>query len=118
MDTARHQVASGIKLPPPLPRHAMPPPLPESAAVTQQKVDAKRAALLLDEAELERFKNLIVFAKTTVESRYQGRHKSPDHGGGGEFSEYLTYEPGRPVQAIDWHVYARSEEHTSELQSQ
>ena len=108
MDTVRHQVASGIKLPPPLPRHAMPPPLPESAAVTQQKVAAKRAALLLDEAELERFKNLIVFAKTTVESRYQGRHKSPDHGGGGEFSEYLTYEPGRPVQAIDWHVYARS----------
>lgn len=105
MASARQQVSSGISLPPPLPRHtAGPPPLPS----LRENLTAARAGLLLDEAELARFKNLIVFAKTTVESRFQGRHKSPDLGGGGEFSEYLAYEPGRPVQAIDWHVYARS----------
>jgi uncharacterized protein (DUF58 family) len=116
MDEARQNASAGISLPPPLPRHTLPPPLPTGAfapvpeymAATKEKVEMKRAAALLDEAELERFKNLIVFAKTAVESRFQGRHKSPDLGGGGEFSEYLTYEPGHPVQAIDWHVYARS----------
>jgi len=77
-------------------------------AEAQEKSNLKRATDLLDESELERFKNLIVFARTTVESRFQGRHKSPDLGGGGEFSEYRAYEPGLPVQAIDWHVYARS----------
>ncbi len=123
MADARRNAAAKASLPPPLPRHtfdgprsAKPPPLPtrtyatlrESAEAAQEIYNLKRAATLLDEAELVRFKNLIVFAKTAVESRFQGRHKSPDLGGGGEFSEYLAYEPGRPVQAIDWHVYARS----------
>lgn len=121
MTQARQNASAGISLPPPLPRHAMesfrePPPLPtrtyasikESAEEAREKTNAKRATGLLDEGELARFKNLIVFAKTAVESRFQGRHKSPDLGEGGEFSEYLAYEPGRPVQAIDWHVYARS----------
>ncbi len=118
MEEARQNRIDGVTLPPPLPRAAVtPPPLPaarsaqlirESVIAAEEKFNAKRAAELLDEGELERFKNLIVFAKTAVESRYQGRHKSPDLGGGGEFSEYLHYEPGRPVQAIDWHVFARS----------
>lgn len=125
METARQQAAAGISLPPPLPRHvpqfsgkpeAAPPPLPtrmfatirESVEEAREKLTTERASGLLDEAELTRFRNLIVFAKTAVESRFQGRHKSPDLGGGGEFSEYLAYEPGRPVQAIDWHVFARS----------
>lgn len=117
---ARAQADSGLTMPPPLPfrgsNAGTPPPLPtrtystiqESAAVAEEQLRSKRASLLLDQAELERFKNLIIFAKTAVESRHQGRHKSPDHGGGGEFSEYLNYEPGRPVPAIDWHVFARS----------
>jgi uncharacterized protein (DUF58 family) len=93
-----------------------PPPLPtrlyatiqESSAEAAEKLRSARAAKLLDEGELERFKNLIVFARTLVDSRFQGRHKSPDLGGGGEFTEYNAYEPGHPVQAIDWRVYARS----------
>lgn len=118
---ARDRSNNGDSLPPPLPRHApgprgSPPPLPtrtyatiqESAAEAAEKLRSVRAAKLLDEAELERFKNLIVFARTMVESRFQGRHKSPDLGGGGEFAEYVAYEPGRPVQAIDWRVFARS----------
>ena len=121
---AREGASRGASLPPPLPRHQIPeprpagtpPPLPtrmfatikESAAAAAEKLRSARATKLLDEGELERFKNLIVFARTMVESRFQGRHKSPDLGGGGEFSEYLAYEPGHPVQAIDWRVFARS----------
>ncbi len=110
-----------IVQPPPLPvqrsyHGPTPPPLPtrtfatikDSVVESQEKLRNARAKGLLDEAELTRFKNLVVFARTAVESRFQGRHKSPDLGGGGEFSEYMTYEPGRPVQAIDWHVFARS----------
>lgn len=120
MAQARQNVASGVQLPPPLSRHSFgestPPPIPsrtyatirESVEEAREKTNAQRASTLLDEGELARFRNLIVFAKTAVESRFQGRHKSPDLGGGGEFSEYLAYEPGRPVQAIDWHVFARS----------
>ena len=123
MDQARRNAATNSSLPPPLPRHAVPtrapgtpPPLPtrtyatirESVEEAAEKLRNARATQLLDEAEMERFKNLIVFAKTTVESRYQGRHKSPDLGGGGEFSEYISYDPSQSVQAIDWRVYARS----------
>lgn len=93
--------------PPPLPTRVVP-TLRESAEQASAKLAEARASQLLDEAELERFRNLLVFAKTAVEGRYQGRHKSPDLGGGGEFSEYLSYEPGHPVQDIDWHVYARN----------
>lgn len=93
--------------PPPLPTRVVP-TLRESAEQANAKLNEARAARLLDEAELERFRNLLVFAKTAVEGRFQGRHKSPDLGGGGEFSEYLAYEPGHPVQNIDWQVYARA----------
>lgn len=94
--------------PPPL--QAKPPPFPtkilkQNAA---EALERERADGLLDEEELQRFKNLIVFAKTMVESRYSGRHKSPDLGGGGEFAEYKGYFPGLPVPAIDWRVYGRS----------
>ena len=122
MKMARANAAAGPGLPPPLPQHGAPmtkrtpPPLPtwtyatiqESTAAAAEKLRLERAKRLLDPAEMERFKNLIAFAKTAVESRHQGRHKSPDLGGGGEFSEYLTYESGHPVPDIDWHVFARS----------
>ncbi len=101
-----HKAKSSLK-PPPLPikaKRQSPPPL----MAATEKLKNVRAAKLLNQEELERFKALIVFAKTAVESRYQGKHKSPDLGGGGEFSEFQAYEPGRPVQAIDWQVYART----------
>jgi uncharacterized protein (DUF58 family) len=121
MEVARAASAVQGALPPPLPVRkspavAAPPPLPtrtfatiqESAAAAKEQLDVKLAANLLDPAELERFAKLVVFARTAVESRHQGRHKSPDHGGGGEFSEYKGYEPGQPVADIDWRVFARS----------
>lgn len=99
----------GVRLdkPPPLPTRVFA-TIQESAAEAAERLHAARASALLQEDELERFRNLVVFARTLVESRFQGRHKSPDLGGGGEFSEYLAYEPGHPVQAIDWRVYART----------
>ncbi|MGJ8634698.1 MAG: DUF58 domain-containing protein [Luteolibacter sp.] len=119
--TAKESASQGSTLPPPIPKNYFgpsqtPPPLPtktiptlaESATAAREKLTNARAEALLDQSELSRFKSLIIFAKTLVDSRFQGRHKSPDLGGGGEFSEYLAYEPGRPVQDIDWHVFARS----------
>lgn len=90
--------------PPPLPSNAE---LQRSAARAAENLRRKRADELLDEAELARFKNLVVFARTLVQSRYSGRHKSPDLGGGGEFAEFQAYFPGLPVSAIDWRVWAR-----------
>lgn len=84
-------------------RASGPPPL-----AATEKLKNNRAAKLLNQEELERFKSLIVFAKTAVESRFQGRHKSPDLGGGGEFTEFQHYEPGQPIQDIDWQVFART----------
>lgn len=109
-------------VPPPLPgdparrRPSTPPPLPTrifptiGEAAEARKADRRdqRSTTLLDPAELERFRNLLVFARTAVEGRFQGRHKAPDLGGGGEFTEYLAYEPGHPVQDIDWKIFARS----------
>ncbi len=87
--------------PPPLPSHfkarekATPPALPSGKK-------------FLNEEELARYRNLIAFAKSTVEARFSGRHKSHDFGSGGEFAEHKQYYPGLSVNAIDWHVYART----------
>lgn len=87
-------------------RPIKPPPLPPK--LKKRKPPPAPGKSLLNQAELERFKNLIVFAKTTVDSRFAGRHKSPDLGSGGEFAEHKQYHPGHPTGAVDWHVYART----------
>ena len=127
------QKPKAVKLPPPtLPKRPLPPPLPVNmpapgsrpkppplpprlkratpppTLAATERLKNNRAAELLNQEELERFKSLIVFAKTAVESRFQGRHKSPDLGGGGEFTEFQSYEPGQPIQDIDWQVFART----------
>ncbi|MCW1884125.1 DUF58 domain-containing protein [Luteolibacter flavescens] len=113
---ARGMASSG---PPPFPgakesSPTKPPPFPgsakprESADAADERNREHLASRLLDQSELERFKNLIVFAKTTVESQFSGRHKSPDLGSGGEFVEYQAYLPGLPIHAIDWRIYART----------
>ena len=70
--------------------------------------EVNNGSSLLDEDELNRFKNLLVFAKGTIESRFAGRHKSADLGSGGEFAEHKQYHPGLPTNALDWQVYART----------
>ena len=68
---------------------------------------ASRHSLLLPE-ELERFKNLLVFARSTVEGYFIGKHKSPYRGSSVEFTDYKEYVPGDELNRIDWRAYARS----------
>lgn len=82
------------KTPPPLPPVGKkPPPLPVS---------------LLSAEELDRFKNLLVFAQTTVEGYFAGRHRSPYRGTSAEFADYKEYVAGDDVKQLDWRVYGRS----------
>jgi uncharacterized protein (DUF58 family) len=68
---------------------------------------ASRHSLLLPE-DLERFKNLLVFARSTVEGYFVGKHKSPYHGSSVEFTDYKEYVPGDEVNRVDWRAYGRS----------
>ena len=71
-----------------------PPPLPGSA--------------LLNADELARFENLLVFAKTTVEGFFAGKHKSPNRGSAAEFADYKEYVAGDDLARLDWRVYGRT----------
>ena len=64
--------------------------------------------VLLDLQELERFENLLVFAKATVEGYYAGKHKSPYRGSAAEFADYKEYVPGDDIAHLDWRVYGRT----------
>ncbi|MES2996119.1 MAG: DUF58 domain-containing protein [Verrucomicrobiota bacterium] len=112
LSEARALARAGSPVPPPLPVKfsgtQVVPTLAESERAKREAVSRQLAMELLNAEELERFRNLIVFARTAVESRFSGRHRSPDLGGGGEFTEFQAYFPGFPVQAIDWRVFART----------
>lgn len=72
-----------------------PPPLP-------------RAEPLLDLAEADRFKDLLLFAKAQVEGYFSGKHKSPHFGSDVEFAEHKEYVSGEDIGNIDWRVYGRT----------
>jgi uncharacterized protein (DUF58 family) len=63
---------------------------------------------LLSPAELERFGNLLMFARATVEGYFAGKHKSPHRGSSVEFTDYKEYIPGDDPKRIDWRAYGRS----------
>jgi len=63
---------------------------------------------LLSPAELERFGNLLVFARSMVEGYFVGKHKSPYRGSSVEFTDYKEYVPGDDIKRIDWRAYGRS----------
>ncbi len=93
-----------------------PPPLPKPTGVSAAAATllAKRTLtgnpppLLLDPQELERFGNLLVFAKTVVEGYFAGKHKSPDRGSAAEFADYKEYVAGDDLSRLDWRVYGRT----------
>jgi uncharacterized protein (DUF58 family) len=92
-----------------------PPPLPKksgvsiaSASLLQSRKSAQPPPLLLNIQELERFENLLVFAKATVEGYYAGKHKSPYRGSAAEFADYKEYAPGDDLARLDWRVYGRT----------
>jgi uncharacterized protein (DUF58 family) len=63
---------------------------------------------LLSPAELERFGNLLVFARSMVEGYFVGKHKSPARGSSVEFTDYKEYIAGDDPKRIDWRAYGRS----------
>jgi uncharacterized protein (DUF58 family) len=69
---------------------------------------ATQSQSLLTLEELERFKNLLVFARSTVEGYYSGRHKSPFRGSSAEFADYKEYVSGDDVARLDWRAYGRT----------
>src|SRR5215831_15135373 len=85
------------------PIHA-PPPL-SSAAFGAGR--AQKASLLSPE-ELERYGDLLVFARTMVEGYFAGKHPSPRRGSSVEFTEYREYVPGDDVRRMDWRAYGRT----------
>lgn len=82
---------------------ALPPPL--SFRREQKK---QPASTLLDFEELERFENLLVFARVAVEGFFAGKHRSPWTGSSTEFADYKEYTAGDDLDRIDWRVYGRT----------
>jgi uncharacterized protein (DUF58 family) len=93
-----------------------PPPLPKKTGVSaaassllpKRTNAATPSPLLLDLQELERFENLLIFAKAVVEGYFAGKHKSPDRGSAAEFADYKEYVAGDDLARIDWRVYGRT----------
>jgi uncharacterized protein (DUF58 family) len=80
-----------------------PPPLPGAKPVPKPV-----AGSLLTLEELERFKNLLVFAQVTVEGYFAGKHRSPYRGSSAEFADYKEYVPGDDIGRLDWRAYGRT----------
>jgi uncharacterized protein (DUF58 family) len=88
-----------------------PPLLPPGQRVPPIVSRIQRPALkrsLLAPAELERFGNLLVFARSTVEGYFVGKHKSRARGSSVEFTDYKEYIAGDDPKRIDWRAYGRS----------
>lgn len=87
------------------PRRTTPPPLP---GFVRRHEPLARRRLLLSPAELERFGNLLLFARATVEGFFAGKHRSPYRGSSVEFTDYKEYVSGDDPKRIDWRAYGRS----------
>ncbi|EDY17804.1 protein of unknown function DUF58 [Chthoniobacter flavus Ellin428] len=94
-----------------------PPPLPKptgtGAALSllqlRRQARAKEPSpSLLNVQELERFENLLLFARAVVEGYFSGKHKSPYRGSAAEFADYKEYTPGDELSRLDWRVYGRT----------
>lgn len=81
--------------------------IPSRKPLTPPKLPQK-APSLLNLAEADRFKDLLLFAKAQVEGYFSGKHKSPHFGSDVEFAEHKEYVSGEDVSNIDWRVYGRS----------
>src|SRR4029450_2840664 len=86
--------------PPPLPK--TPPPLPAKLVHVPPTQPSALSNALLNIEELERFENLLIFAKAVVEGYFAGKHKSPNRGSAAEFADYKEYVPGDDLARMDW----------------
>ncbi|MCX2573891.1 DUF58 domain-containing protein [Pedobacter sandarakinus] len=64
---------------------------------------------LLDPKVLMAIKELNLSAKTTIDGFMNGINKSTIKGGGLEFSQYRSYQPGDDLRSLDWKMFARSD---------
>lgn len=80
------------------PSDPTPPPLPRSHT----------ASSLLSIEELERFKNLLLFAQAMVDGFFAGQHRSPHPGSSVEFRDYKDYVAGDDLVRVDWRAYGRT----------
>jgi len=83
-------------------------PTVTSRFMPRQAIPSGPPPLLLNLEELERFENLLVFAKAIVEGYYAGKHKSPYRGSAAEFADYKEYVAGDDIAHLDWRVYGRT----------
>lgn len=90
--------------PPPLPRSTVPPPLPGSGPAPTSRLSNP----LLEPDQLDHFRDLLLFAQTTVDGFFAGKHRSPYPGASAEFRDYRDYAAGDPIDRIDWRAYGRS----------
>ncbi len=65
---------------------------------------------LLDPVHLNRINDLSLLARVVVDGAMPGLHRSLRQGGGSEFFQYRSYEPGEDVKVIDWKVFAKRDE--------
>jgi uncharacterized protein (DUF58 family) len=72
-------------------------------------VSAPPIAAALHPDLLERVKGLVAHAQSLALGARTGAHRSRLLGGGSEFSEYKSYEPGDDLRFLDWKVQARSD---------
>jgi uncharacterized protein (DUF58 family) len=96
---------------PPIIAKAPPPATPARPAPTvlgKPLILGAQSLSLLTVEELERFKNLLVFARSVVEGYYSGKHKSPFRGSSAEFVDYKEYVAGDDVARLDWRAYGRT----------
>lgn len=63
----------------------------------------------IDPRTLARIKDLPLIAKTVADGFLHGLQQSHQRGVGIEFSQYRSYEPGDPLNRIDWKLFARSD---------
>ncbi|MFC4211102.1 DUF58 domain-containing protein [Pedobacter lithocola] len=64
---------------------------------------------LLNPKVLMAIKELSLSAKMTIDGFMSGINKSTIKGGGLEFSQYRSYQPGDDLRSLDWKMFARSD---------
>lgn len=63
---------------------------------------------LLKPEVIQRIENLDLRARVVVKGFFAGLHKSPFHGFSLEFHEHRPYNPGDPINKIDWKLFGRT----------
>jgi uncharacterized protein (DUF58 family) len=71
--------------------------------------EARSPAQYLRPEVIRQISRLDLKARFIVEGFISGLHGSPFHGFSVEFSEHRKYEPGDPLQTVDWALYGRTD---------